>query len=126
MEKANLTLYTVIGDFSRVAESMRVRFQDVTKMFTPEDDRWMILLQDDTMIRCSMMESGSQADQVAEHTEGMANYFARVDSPLTAIKEEVIRQIQCLIVSWGSSSNWMITKTGRVTSLTRFMTWREM
>ena len=67
MEKANLTLYTVIGDFSRVAESMRVRFQDVTKMFTPEDDRWMILLQDDTMIRCSMMESGSQADQVAEH-----------------------------------------------------------
>ena len=95
MEKANLTLYTVIGDFSRVAESMRVRFQDVTKMFTPEDDRWMILLQDDTMIRCSMMESGSQADQVAEHTEGMANYFARVDTPLTAIKEEVIRQIQC-------------------------------
>ena len=52
MEKANLTLYTVIGDFSRVAESMRVRFQEVTKMFTPEDDRWMILLQDDTMIRC--------------------------------------------------------------------------
>ena len=95
MEKANLTLYTVIGDFSRVAESMRVRFQDVTKMFTPEDDRWMILLQDDTMIRCSMMESGSQADQVAEHTEGMVNYFVRVDTPLTAIKEEVIRQIQC-------------------------------
>ena len=95
MEKANLTLYTVIGDFSRVAESMRVRFQEVTKMFTPEDDRWMILLQDDTMIRCSMMESGSQADQVAEHTEGMANYFARVDTPLIAIKEEVIRQIQC-------------------------------
>ena len=95
MEKANLTLYTVIGDFSRVAESMRVRFQEVTKMFTPEDDRWMILLQDDTMIRCSMMESGSQADQVAEHTEGMVNYFARVDTPLTAIKEEVIRQIQC-------------------------------
>ena len=95
MEKANLTLYTVIGDFSRVAESMRVRFQEVTKMFTPEDDRWMILLQDDTMIRCSMMESGSRADQVTEHTEGMANYFAQVDTPLTAIKEEVIRQIQC-------------------------------
>ena len=41
MEKANLTLYTVIGDFSRVPESMRVRFQDVPKMFTPEEDRWI-------------------------------------------------------------------------------------
>ena len=40
MEKANLTLYTVIGDFNRVAESMRARFQEVTKMFTPEDDRY--------------------------------------------------------------------------------------
>ena len=39
MKKANLTLYTVINDFDRVAESMRVRFQEVTKMFTPEDDR---------------------------------------------------------------------------------------
>ena len=58
MEKANLTLYTVIGDFSRVAESMRVRFQDVTKMFTPEDDRWMILLQDDTLLYDGVVKSG--------------------------------------------------------------------
>ena len=58
MEKANLTLYTVIGDFSRVAESMRVRFQDVTKMFTPEDDRWMILLQDDTLLYDGVGKSG--------------------------------------------------------------------
>ena len=95
MKKANLTLYTVIGDFNRVAESMRARFQEVTKMFTPEDDRWMIVLQDDSMIRCSMIQVRDQAEQVAEHTEGMANYFAGVETSLTAIKEEVIRQIQC-------------------------------
>ena len=58
MEKANLTLYTVIGDFSRVAESMRVRFQDVTKMFTPEDDRWMILLHDDPLLYDGVGKSG--------------------------------------------------------------------
>ena len=95
MKKANLTLYTVIGDFNRVAESMRARFQEVTKMFTPEDDRWMIVLQDDSMIRCSMIQARDQAEQVAEHTEGMANYFAGVETSLTVIKEEVIRQIQC-------------------------------
>ena len=101
MEKANLTLYTVIGDFNRVAESMRARFQEVTKMFTPEDDRWMIVLQDDSMIRCSMIQVRDQAEQVAEHTEGMANYFAGVETSLTAIKEEVIRQIQCFnCISW--------------------------
>ena len=64
-------------------------------MFTPEDDRWMIVLQDDSMIRCSMIQVRDQAEQVAEHTEGMANYFAGVETSLTAIKEEVIRQIQC-------------------------------
>ena len=68
---------------------------------------------------------GSQADQVAEHTEGMANYFARVDTPLTAIKEEVIRQIQCFNCIVGIEFELMMTETGRVTSLTRFMTWRE-
>lgn len=95
MKKANLTLYTVINDFDRVAESMRVRFQEVTKMFTPEDDRWMIVLQDDSMIRCSMIHVRDQPEQVAEHTEGMVNYFAGVETSLTTIKEEVIRQIQC-------------------------------
>ena len=65
MEKANLTLYTVIGDFNRVAESMRARFQEVTKMFTPEDDRWMIVLQDDSMIRCSMIQVRDQAEPVS-------------------------------------------------------------
>ena len=95
MNKVNLTLYTVIGNFGRVAESMRVRFQEVTKMFTPESDRWMIVLQDDTMIRCSMMQTENQEKQVAEHVEGMVNYFSQIETPLTTIKEEVIRQIQC-------------------------------
>lgn len=94
MKKANLILYTIIGDFNRVAESMRGRFQEVTKMFTLEDDRWIIVLQDDSMIRCSMIQVRDHAEQVAEHTEGMANYFAGVETSLIAIKEEVIHQIQ--------------------------------
>ncbi|WP_065219674.1 MULTISPECIES: DUF4272 domain-containing protein [Butyricimonas] len=95
MEKANLTLYTVIGDFDRVAQSMEKRFSEVAKMFTPGDDRWMLVLQDDSVIRCSMMQAKNEPEQVAEHTNGMANYFARVETELSEIKEEVVRQITC-------------------------------
>lgn len=42
-----------------------------------------------------MIQVRDQAEQVAEHMEGMANYFAGVETSLTAIKEEVIRQILC-------------------------------
>lgn len=95
MEKANLTLYTVIGDFDRVAQAMEKRFREVTKIFTPGDNRWMLVLQDDSAIRCSMMQTQDEPERVAKHTNGMANYFGQVETALSAIKEEVIRQITC-------------------------------
>ena len=95
MEKANLTLYTVIGDFDRVAQFMEKRFREVTKIFSPDNNRWMFVLQDDSVIRCSMMQTKDEAERVAEHTNGMANFFAQAETELTAIKEEVLRQVNC-------------------------------
>lgn len=95
MEKANLTLYTVIGDFDRVAQAMENRFREVTKMFNPGDNRWMLVLQDDSVIRCSMMQTKDEPERVNEHTDGMAGFFSRVETELTDIKEQVLRQIAC-------------------------------
>lgn len=95
MEKANLTLYTVIGDFDRVAQAMENRFREVTKMFNPDDNRWMLVLQDDSVIRCSMMQTRDEPERVNEHTDGMAGFFSQVETELTDIKEQVLRQIAC-------------------------------
>lgn len=95
MEKANLTLYTVIGDFDRVAQAMENRFREVTKMFNPDDNRWMLVLQDDSVIRCSMMQTKDEPERVNEHTDGMAGFFSRVETELSDIKEQVLRQIAC-------------------------------
>lgn len=95
MEKANLTLYTVIGDFDRVAQAMENRFREVTKMFNPDDNRWMLVLQDDSVIRCSMMQTRDEPERVNEHTDGMVGFFSRVETELSDIKEQVLRQIAC-------------------------------
>ena len=48
MEKANVTLYTVIGDSNRIVEAIRERFKEMTKEFVCEDetidllDRWQL------------------------------------------------------------------------------------
>ena len=38
MEKANVTLYTVIGDSNRIVEAIRERFEEMTKEFVCEDE----------------------------------------------------------------------------------------
>ena len=38
MEKANVTLYTVIGDSNRIVEAIRERFKEMTKEFVCEDE----------------------------------------------------------------------------------------
>ena len=37
MEKANITLYTVIGDPGRIETAIREHFKEMTKEFTPEN-----------------------------------------------------------------------------------------
>lgn len=95
MNEAHLTLYTVIGDFNRISGAMRKRFSEVTKMFTPEEDHWMLVLQDDSMIRCSIMESTGSREKIAEHVNGMANYFSGIETELEELKKSVLQQIHC-------------------------------
>ena len=48
MEKANVTLYTVIGDSNRIVEAIRERFKEMTKEFVCEDETIDLTLPDGT------------------------------------------------------------------------------
>ena len=45
MEKANITLYTVIGDPGRIVTAIREHFKEMTKEFTPENGNILLTLQ---------------------------------------------------------------------------------
>ena len=47
MEKANITLYTVIGDPGRIVTAIREHFKEMTKEFTPENGNILLTLADD-------------------------------------------------------------------------------
>ena len=50
MEKANITLYTVIGDPGRIVTAIREHFKEMTKEFTPENGNILLTLADDSTI----------------------------------------------------------------------------
>ena len=50
MEKANVTLYTVIGDSNRIVEAIRERFKEMTKEFVCEDETIDLTLPDGTNV----------------------------------------------------------------------------
>ena len=50
MEKANVTLYTVIGDSNRIVEAIRERFKEMTKEFVCEDETIDLTLPDGTHV----------------------------------------------------------------------------
>ena len=50
MEKANVTLYTVIGDSNRIVEAIRERFEEMTKEFVCEDETIDLTLPDGTHV----------------------------------------------------------------------------
>lgn len=94
MEKANITLYTVIGNPDRIVTSIRDRFKEMTKELTSENGAIILTLADDSNITFNISHQQDKPDFIASHTAGMANYFASAQTPLVELKENVLRQIR--------------------------------
>lgn len=58
MEKANITLYTVIGDPGRIETAIREHFKEMTKEFTPENGNILLTLADDSTISFNINHRG--------------------------------------------------------------------
>lgn len=104
MEKANVTLYTVIGDSNRIVEAIRERFKEMTKEFVCEDETIDLTLPDGTHVIFSIKHRMSKPDFIASHISGMANYFSQVKTPLVGLKENVLLQIRVFNCVTGSLS----------------------
>lgn len=96
MEKANLTLYTAIGQPNRIPATIQKHFREVAKDFSVSDDlRMIVTLQDDTQIILTINHQQNRPEFIASHTEGMVNYFSQAETPDEELKKNVIRQIHC-------------------------------
>lgn len=94
MEKANITLYTVIGNPDRIVTAIREHFKEMTKEFTAENWNILLTLADDSTISFNINHQQDKPDFIASHTAGMANYFSSAETPLVELKENVLRQIR--------------------------------
>lgn len=95
MEKANLTLYTAIGNPSRISVSVKEHFQEVTKSISDSDNQLIITFRDNSQLKITINHHQDQANFIASHLEGMANYFSQVETSHQEVKNSVLRQIQC-------------------------------
>lgn len=95
MEKANLSLYTAIGDPEQIATAIQKYFKIVAKDFSREDNRIVTTLQDDTNITVTVHHQATHPGFITPHTQGMANYFSQAETPNGELKQNVLRQIQC-------------------------------
>lgn len=96
MEKANVTLYTVIGDSNRIVEAIRERFKEMTKEFVCEDETIDLTLPDGTHVIFSIKHRMSKPDFIASHISGMANLFlAGEDAIGWTLKENVLSRYVC-------------------------------
>lgn len=95
MEKANLTLYTVIGSPQRIPESIQKLFAPVAKEAVVDEGQTVLTLQDDTQITFNISHRRNRQEFIASHTESMANYFLQAETENEDLKTNVIRQIQC-------------------------------
>lgn len=94
MEKANITLYTVIGDPGRIVTAIQDRYKEMTKEITSENGNIILTLLDDSSITFNISHQQDKPDFIASHTAGMANYFSSAETPLVELKENVLRQIR--------------------------------
>lgn len=95
MEKANLTLYTAIGDPERIPAAIQELFSMVVKDFQKEEDITTLTLQDDTQISFHLSHASTKPEFIEMHTGGMANYFAQAETDNQTLKEQVLQQIRC-------------------------------
>lgn len=94
MEKANLTLYTVIGDPGRIPATIEKLFQGVAKSFTTEDNQSILVLQDDTRMIFNLSHVQNKAEFIEMHTSGMAAYFAQAPIRNEQLHQNVLLQIR--------------------------------
>ena len=80
MEKANVTLYTVIGDSNRIVEAIRERFEEMTKEFVCEDETIDLTLPDGTQFNSKINFDLSKSSEHASNISGMANYFSQLNT----------------------------------------------
>ena len=95
MEKANLTLYTVIGNPQRILTGIQSLFALVIRSVDTEADQIRVTLQDDSLLTFHLSHAREKAEFIEMHTEGMANYFAQAETVNIDLKENVLRQIRC-------------------------------
>lgn len=94
MEKANITLYTVIGDPGRIAAAIQDKYKEMTQEIKSENGNIALTLVDNTVINFAINHQQDKPDFIASHTAGMANYFASAETQLVELKESVLRQIR--------------------------------
>lgn len=94
MEKANITLYTVIGNPERIAAAIQDKYKEMTQEIISENGNIALTLADDTVINFAISHQQDKPDFIASHTAGMANYFASAETQLVELKESVLRQIR--------------------------------
>ena len=100
----NVTLYTCIGDFGRIHETVKRQFSKITKAAgntTPNEngEEFNITLQDDTNIKFYIV---TKQGHIKQQMPGMCNYFAQVQCENQELHENVLRQIEvfnCIIGS---------------------------
>ena len=94
MEKANITLYTVIGNSGRIVTAIQDRYKEMTKEITSESGNIILTLLDDSNITFNISHQQDKPDFIASHTAGMANYFSSAETSQVELKENVLRQIR--------------------------------
>ncbi|MDR0567613.1 MAG: DUF4272 domain-containing protein [Spirochaetaceae bacterium] len=99
----NITIYTAIGDFSRVKKALIARFFEAAKEAGNTADNengaesFTIRFYDDAEITLSINTRG---EYINRHISGMYTYFARAECKNTALHKSVLNQIRlcnCII-----------------------------
>lgn len=64
MEKANITLYTVIGDPGRIVTAIQDRYKEMTKEITSENGNIILTLLDDSSITFNISHQQDKPDSL--------------------------------------------------------------
>lgn len=94
MEKAHLTLYTVIGSPQHILTGIQSLFAPVIQSVDTEADQIRVTLQDDSLLVFHLSHVREKAGFIEMHIEGWPIISpAATSNP--ALKENVLRQIRC-------------------------------
>ena len=83
MEKAHLTLYTVIGSPQHILTGIQSLFAPVIQSVDTEADQIRVTLQDDSLLVFHLSHVREKAGFIEMHIEGMANYISPRQQPVT-------------------------------------------